>query len=90
MKCQTNVSNSETAQEFAFRTRLKALRQSKDLTQEQLARKLSIDRSTYFYYETGKTQPNIKYLIKLSTIFDVSVDELVGNHPQTKTYPLQK
>lgn len=84
MKCQADVNNSESIPEYTFRTKLRSLRRSRGFTQEQLAHKLNIDRSTYSYYETGKTQPNISYLIKLSTIFDVTVDKLVGNQRQTE------
>ena len=49
---------------------LRFIRENLDLTQEDLARILFIDRSTYAYYETGKTLPSIFYLIKLSETYE--------------------
>ena len=60
--------------------RLKQLRKSTGFTQQQIAQMLGIDRSSYSYYEMGKTRPSIKILIKLSCIFRVSIDYLVGNN----------
>jgi len=50
---------------------LRFIRERLDLTQEDLARILCIDRSTYAYYETGKTLPSIFYLIKLSETLEI-------------------
>ena len=44
---------------------LRLIRERHDLKQKDIAKILSLDRSTYAYYETGKTLPNIFYLIKL-------------------------
>lgn len=41
-----------------------------DLSQQQVADKLKIDRSAYTYYETGKVLPNISRLLQLSKIFN--------------------
>lgn len=50
---------------------LKYYRENCDLSQQQVAQVLNIDRSTYTYYETGKTVPSINTLIKISRIFNV-------------------
>ena len=47
------------------------------MTQQQVADTLNIDRSTYSYYETGKTEPNMDTIIKLAKIFDVNVGTLL-------------
>ena len=57
---------------FMLNERLRSLRLSMGLTQMQVAEALNIDRSTYTYYETGKTVPDVKTIIKLSKIFNVS------------------
>ena len=57
--------------------RLKQFRESCGLTQKQIAEVLNVDRSTYTYYETGKSQPTIDTLIKLAKIFSVSIDALL-------------
>ncbi|RZI50274.1 helix-turn-helix transcriptional regulator [Aeribacillus composti] len=58
--------------------RLKKLRESKRLSQQQLADKLNINRSTYARYELGQTQPDFETLEKLADFFEVSIDYLLG------------
>ncbi|MBE6831186.1 MAG: helix-turn-helix transcriptional regulator [Ruminococcaceae bacterium] len=65
--------------EVLLEERLKKLRKSRCFTQQRISELLGIDRSSYSYYETGKTRPSIKMLIKLSCIYQVSIDYLVGN-----------
>ncbi len=45
----------------------------------QVAKMLYSDRSTYAYYETGKTKPDVDTLLKLCVVYDVTLDYLVGN-----------
>lgn len=59
--------------------RLRSLREKCGFTQEQVAKTLNIDRSSYTYYETGKTEPSIASLIKLSNLFKVSIEDLLGS-----------
>ncbi len=59
---------------------LKMLRNACGLTQQRIADMLNIDRSTYSYYETGKTKPDVETLIKISRIYYVTLDALVNNH----------
>jgi transcriptional regulator with XRE-family HTH domain len=58
---------------------LKKLRENSGYTQQQVANALSIERSTYTYYETGKTTPDINTIIKLSKIFNISYTEMLEN-----------
>ena len=53
-----------------FGRRLKRFREESGYTQSILANILGVERSTYTYYETGKTTPAIFYRI--------SLDELCG------------
>ena len=62
-----------------FSENLKKLRKSCGFKQEDVAKVLGIDRSAYSYYEGGKTQPSISNLIKIARMFEVDVDELIGN-----------
>ena len=59
-------------------TLLKKLRKENGLTQQQVADFLHLDRSTYAYYESGRTKINIDILIRLSNFFQVSLGTLVG------------
>jgi len=59
-------------------TLLKKMRKANGLTQQQVADFLHLDRSTYAYYESGRTKINIDILIRLSNFFQVSLGQLVG------------
>jgi len=50
---------------------LKHYRESCELSQQQVANTLNVDRSTYTYYETGKTTPSASTLLKLAKVFNV-------------------
>ena len=62
---------------------LKVYRRACGFNQEDVAKVLGIDRSAYSYYESGKTEPSVKNLIKIARMFKVDVDTLVGSaeHP---------
>lgn len=62
-----------------FGTILKHLRQVNFLSQEELANKLNISRSNIANYETSKNLPSIEILQKMSNLFGVSIDYLLGN-----------
>ncbi len=56
---------------------LKRLRNKKGISQQRLAGKVRLKRSSYSGYENGYAEPNIRTLIKLADFFDVTVDELI-------------
>ena len=61
---------------------LKALREKKGLTQEQLAKKVMVTRQAVSRWENGETQPNTETLKLLSRVYDVSINTLLGS-PRT-------
>lgn len=56
---------------------LKYYRHESGLTQQQVADRLKIERSTYTYYETGKTKPDINTLIKIAKVFNINYTALL-------------
>lgn len=62
-----------------FATRLRELRKKAGLRQEDMARLLLIHRTAYTKYETDRATPDQDGLRKLSNLFQVSVDYLLGN-----------
>ncbi len=58
-------------------THLRLLREKNGLTQKQVADMLNIDRSTYAYYESGKTRPDILTIAKLARLYRISTDFLL-------------
>jgi transcriptional regulator with XRE-family HTH domain len=61
-----------------FGLRIKHLRLEKGLTQEELAGKLGLKKSTISLYESNGRQPDYETLIKLADIFGVTIDGLFG------------
>ena len=57
---------------------IKHLRQQNNLTQEELGKKLNVQKSAISKYETGRARPSIEALQKLSVIFKVPVDTLLN------------
>ena len=64
--------------------KLRILRENRSLTQQEVARRIGVDRSTYSYYETGKSMPRLNKLIKLAHYYHVSSDFLLGLGEQTE------
>lgn len=58
--------------------RLRELRKSKKLTQNDVAVYLGVDRSTYAYYENGSTKPSVSTLLRLSSFYGISVDFILS------------
>lgn len=56
---------------------LKRYRTNCMLTQQQVADALNINRTTYTYYETGKTEPSIDTLHKLVQMFNITYEDLL-------------
>ena len=63
---------------FVFGVHLKKIRESRSLTQKQLALNLGVSESGIQQYELGKRKPAYDKLIALADYFDVSLDYLVG------------
>lgn len=64
---------------------IKTLRESKGLSQEELAIKLHAARQTISKWERGLSVPDADMLIAMSEIFEVSVSTLLGeNIPKAK------
>jgi len=58
--------------------KIRELRKEKGLTQEQVASYLNLDRSTYAYYESGRTRINVDVVVKLAYFFQVSYATIIG------------
>ena len=61
-----------------FGENLKRLRLESGYTQQQLADKLCVTKSVVSYYELQERYPSPEILMKLSAIFHVSTDYLLG------------
>lgn len=58
--------------------RIKELRISQGLTQQEVANRLNIERTSYARYESGSREPDVATLIAMADLFQVSLDYLCG------------
>lgn len=56
---------------------IRRLREQRNMTQEELAKKIGVGRSTVAKWESGDNMPRAKQLIALSQFFEVKVDSLL-------------
>lgn len=61
-----------------FDERLKLLRKKCGYTQVSLAETLGVSKGTVAMWETGKRTPDFETLIRLSDLFDVRTDYILG------------
>jgi transcriptional regulator with XRE-family HTH domain len=64
------------------------LRESKNYTKTEVAKKLSMAYSTYNHYEIGDREPNSIVLKQLSEIFDTTIDFILLGKQSTAPTPL--
>ena len=57
--------------------KIKKLREQQKISQEELALKIFVSRQTISNWETNKSCPDVKSLITLSDIFNVSLDNFI-------------
>ncbi|MBQ7119063.1 MAG: helix-turn-helix transcriptional regulator [Oscillospiraceae bacterium] len=63
---------------YAFPDIIKNLRTQAGLTQSDLAKRLSITRSSVNGWEMGLSAPSIPLIVELSKLFHVTTDYLLG------------
>lgn len=66
---------------------LKKMRESKGLTQNELAKKLNLSRSAIGMYEKGERNPNFETLELIADFFNVRIDDLIGRKNTTYLAP---
>ena len=64
-------------------TQVKKYRTKLKMSQEELAEKVYVTRQTVSNWETGKSYPDIHSLLLLSSLFDVSLDQLIKGDIET-------
>jgi len=61
-----------------YRTRLRNVREDRDLTQAELGRLLNKSQQGYNHIEAGRAELKIDDLVKLCRFYDLSADYLIG------------
>lgn len=68
---------------------IKSLRIKEGMTQDLLASKLNISRSSIGMYENGEREPSLEILEKIADLFNVDMNYLTGKENQYYYYDLQ-
>ncbi|MDR3562192.1 MAG: helix-turn-helix transcriptional regulator [Negativicutes bacterium] len=58
--------------------RIKQLRNKKNITQDEMAQLLDVDRSTFASWEINRREPDLSALCNIADRFEVTLDWLVG------------
>ena len=58
---------------------LRLYRERHDLSQKEWSDRLGISERTLQRYESGESEPTVSVLLKLSQIYDISIDVLLSN-----------
>ena len=61
-----------------YRNRLRDLREDNDKTQSEIAEILGTSQTMYARYERGANEMPIRHLIRLSNLYNVSTDYILG------------
>ena len=67
---------------YGLYEKIKELRISSGMSQVQLAKKIGITKSAVNAWESGTNSPSLSYVVKLSQVFGVSTDYLLGVNKQ--------
>ena len=73
-------------EDAAMYTRLRSLREDKDLNQTQVARMLGMSQTGYSKYETGENDVPTAILIKLARFYNTSIDYILGETNNPRRY----
>lgn len=58
--------------------KIREYRKQRKWTQDELAKRIGVERSAVAKWESGKSQPQAARLVALAEVFGCSVDELLG------------
>lgn len=56
---------------------LQKLREQKNMSREELAQEMNVSRQAVYKWENNKGYPDIENLIKLSNLYNITLDELI-------------
>lgn len=61
-----------------FGKNLKELRTERGMSQKELAAKIGVTQGAVYFWEKEINEPTVGYIVKLATLFNVSIDELLS------------
>ena len=75
---------------MALGDRIKQLRQQRGWSQAQLSKKLNVHQKQSSGYERGIHSPSIELLVRMTELFNVSLDYIAfDNREEKNVYPLR-
>jgi len=69
-----------------YRTRLRNIREDRDLTQSDVGKILNKSQQGYNHIEAGRAELKIDDLIKLCQFYNLSADYMIGLTNESKSY----
>ena len=69
-----------------YRTRLRNIREDRDLTQAEVGALLNKSQQGYNHIEAGRAELKIDDLVKLCRFYDLSADYVIGLSNKPKSY----
>jgi transcriptional regulator with XRE-family HTH domain len=66
-----------------FAENLARLRVEKDLTQDELARRVGVSQPAIAQYEKGTLTPKLYVTMRLANVFGVTIEQLVNGKEET-------
>lgn len=69
-----------------YRTRIKEVREGRDLTQKQIGQIINKSQQGYNHIEAGRAELKINDLIALCKYYNLSADYLIGLSNTAKSY----
>ena len=69
-----------------YRTRLRNIREDRDLTQAEVGKIINKSQQGYNHIEAGRAELKIDDLIKLCQFYNLSADYLIGLKNEPKSY----
>ena len=69
-----------------YRTRMRNIREDRDLTQAELGRLLNKSQQGYNHIEAGRAELKIDDLVKLCKFYNLSADYLIGLIDKPRSY----
>lgn len=61
-----------------MKNRFRELRERRDLSQEEVAKVLGVNRTAVVKWETGANKPRLDKVVELAKLFRCTVDDLLG------------
>ena len=69
-----------------YRTRIRNVREDRDLTQAEVGKVLNKSQQGYNHIEAGRAELKIDDLVKLCQFYNLSADYLIGLTNKPRTY----